>query len=190
MWARIDTDGRVAELTETDPDGRYHPDIAWVPVAEALRDHVRVQTWQATATQDGVEPESLSALIAQLGADLAAVRYGHQTAGVLHDGRRWHSDGEGRSSITDSLALATEYEAATGESWSTAWKTMDGYLVVDRPALVAAGLAVGAHVSACFAREAAILTALETAATAPDATAADIITVYETQIGQGWPTPT
>ncbi len=189
MWARIDTAGRVAELTDADPGGRYHPDITWVPVAEALRDHVRVQSWQATAGQDGVEPESLSALIDQLGGDLAAVRYGHQTAGVLHDGRRWHSDGEGRSSITDSLALATEYEAATGESWTAAWKTMDGYTTVDRPALVAAGLAVGAHVSACFSREAAILTALETAATAPDATAEALITAYETEITAGWPTP-
>lgn len=28
MWARIDN-GIVAEITDTDPDGRFHPDINW-----------------------------------------------------------------------------------------------------------------------------------------------------------------
>lgn len=30
MWARIDN-GRVAETTELDPTGRYHPSLVWLP---------------------------------------------------------------------------------------------------------------------------------------------------------------
>ena len=29
MWTRIEN-GRVVELTDSDPDGRYHPDLLWV----------------------------------------------------------------------------------------------------------------------------------------------------------------
>lgn len=187
MWARIDDTGRVAELIRHDPAGAYHPSITWVAVPPALQPWVATQGWRVSEDGVSVEPDSLDALIAQLAQALAAERYRRQVAGVLHDGRRWHSDSAGRSSITDSLGLASEYEAATGQPWASQWKTMDGYITVDRPAVVAAGLAVGVHVSACFGREAAILDALQAAATTPDATAADIIAAYDAEIGAGWP---
>lgn len=187
MWARIDETGRMAELIRHDPAGAYHPSITWVPVPEALQPWVRTHGWRATDDGASVEPESLDGLVSQLAATLADARWRRQVAGVVHDGRRWHSDGEGRSSITDSLALATEYEAATGQPWSTPWKTMGGFAIVDRPALVAAGLAVGAHVAGCFAREMEIATALATHAADPAATADSLIALYDSAIATGWP---
>ncbi len=32
MWARIEN-GTVAELTDVDPDGRFHPSLAWISYA-------------------------------------------------------------------------------------------------------------------------------------------------------------
>ncbi len=187
MHARIDDTGRVAELITHDPAGRYHPSIQWIPVPEALEGWVD-HTWSWDGDTGDLVPVSLDALVTEAAARVAAERWRRQTAGVNQKGHRWHSDSEGRSSITDSLALATESEAATGEAWSTTWKTMDGFVVVTRSDLVAAGLAVGSHVQACFGREAEIVAALQTAAAQPGATAADIIALFDTEIGQGWPT--
>lgn len=36
MWARIQN-GKVVELTDIDPDGRYHPSMTWVSCGETVR---------------------------------------------------------------------------------------------------------------------------------------------------------
>jgi hypothetical protein len=35
MWARIDS-GKVAELTDIDPDNRFHPSLIWVECADSV----------------------------------------------------------------------------------------------------------------------------------------------------------
>lgn len=183
MWARNDN-GTCAEFIRHDPAGRYHPDIEWVQVPAELEPWVD----HAYVVEAGtVAPPTLDHLATQILARVADRRWREQTKGKLIDGRRWHTDSEGRSSITDSLALATEYEAATGETWATKWKTMDGFVQVDRAALVAAGLQIGSHVTACFAREEAI-TDLVTLALADDTTTpTDLVAIHNSEIDTGWP---
>ena len=36
MWARIEN-GVVAEITDTDPDGRFHPDMVWVEAPDGIQ---------------------------------------------------------------------------------------------------------------------------------------------------------
>ncbi|MBB4266884.1 DUF4376 domain-containing protein [Roseospira visakhapatnamensis] len=188
MWARIDDNGRVAELIRHDPAGAYHPSITWVSVPEALRPWVRTHGWRVTDDGQGVEPDSLDALVAQAAARVAAERWTRQTAGVMHDGHRYHTDTEGRQSITGAVVGAQAHEATHGPgTFSTVWKTADGFVDLDLPGLIAAGQAVLAHVAACFAREAEIRAAIQAAAADPDATATDIITTHDTHIGHGWP---
>lgn len=134
-----------------------------------------------------VEPLPLAAVVSRLTSDLAGHRWGQQTKGVGHGGHVWHSDAEGRASINESLTLAAEYERLTGRAWSTRWKAKSGFVTVDRPMLINVGLAIGAHVTACFEREDTILQAITDAATAPGATAASVVTVYDSVIGEGWP---
>lgn len=183
MWARINA-GLVAELIEHDPAGYFHPDVKWIAVPEALRRWVKVG-WKVAAGE--LSPPSLQHLVDQMAVKLADRRWDEQTAGVGHGGHVWHSDAEGRASINESLTLAAEYERLTGQTWSTRWKAKSGFVTVDRAALVAAGLAVGEHVQACFNRESEILQAITDAAAAPGATAASVVAVYDSAIGEGWP---
>lgn len=119
MWAR-EQDGLCAEFISFEPTGKFHPDIRWVEVPEALRpwaDHSYV------IADGAVVPPSLDHLLAQMAGRLAARRWQQQTRGVVIAGRRWHTDAEAVGNITASLAMAAVYEARTGQPWATPWKT-------------------------------------------------------------------
>lgn len=74
-------------------------------------------------------------------------------AGVAHNGHTWQTDPPSQHAMASAVTLGTAYEDATGQPWSTKWKTASGYVTVNLTQLVTAGLVVGAHVQACFARE-------------------------------------
>lgn len=183
MWARNDN-GRCAEFISFDPIDKFHPDIPWVEVPEALKPWAN----DSYVIVDGtVAPPSLDYLAGQIIERIKERRWQEQVKGVMHEGNRWHTDSEGRRSITDSLTLATEFEAATGAAWSAKWQTMDAIVTVDRAALVSAGLVVGGHVAACFERAAEIIDLVNLALADPATTAADLVAIYNTEIDQGWP---
>lgn len=124
------------------------------PLAPYLDGH-----WQPT--DSGVAtvttPAGLAAFRGALLARLAACRWAAQVRGVVIDGKRWHSDAEGRAALVESAVLSAEWEAEfPGESWETDWKTADGFVCVKRPQLIAAAFQVAAHIQAVFAREATL----------------------------------
>jgi hypothetical protein len=126
-------------------------------VADALAPYVRAD-WEPHPTE-GAAPTgaALEAFRAALLTRLAACRWAAQVRGVVIEGKRWHSDAEGRSALVESAVLSAEWEKANpGQSWETDWKTADGFITVTRPQLIQASFQVADHVQGVFAREAAL----------------------------------
>lgn len=100
--------------------------------------------------------------------------------GVVINGNRWHSDKGSADDIATAVAMARLYEAGQGEgAFRTAWKTADGFVTATLSDLLAAGLAVGGFVQACFANEAALFGQIDAAETAED--------VIAISLDDGWP---
>lgn len=103
-----------------------------------------------------------------LGAALAAVaarRWDAQNAGVSVTlaGKTWRflTSKEAIGDVNAKLAYGAEYEAANGAgTYTTPWKSLDGYVVLSIADLKAVGMAIGAHYDACFAREADLIAML------------------------------
>lgn len=188
MHARINEDGRVAELIEHEPSGRYHPSIKWIEVPAVLQRWINTHHWIETEDGVSVTPETPAHFTEQMGRVVADRRWEKQITGIIHNGITWHTDNAARATIDQTLALAERYEAVNGAgSWSTDWKALSGWASVDLATLADAAMAMGAYVQACFARERAISDALELAALENNATAESIIAVYDAEIGTGWP---
>lgn len=179
MWARIQ-DGRVAETTSVDPAGRFHPSVVWEPVPPALQPWID-ETF-VPAPSGGVEPD-LPAFKKKLQAALQQRRWAAVERGVVHNGLRFQTDVEARSNLTSTARLAELYEAAFGPgTFSTQWQTLDGFTTLNLQGLYAAGMAVGAYVQACFARQATISAAIDAATDWQTA-----LDTFNTNIDQGWP---
>lgn len=100
--------------------------------------------------------------------------------GVVINGNRWHSDKGSADDISTAVAMARLYEAGAGEgTFKTSWKTADGFVTATLSDLLAAGLAVGGFVQACFANEAALFAAIDAAETAED--------IIAISLDDGWP---
>ncbi|WP_376960096.1 DUF4376 domain-containing protein [Azospirillum sp. A26] len=100
--------------------------------------------------------------------------------GVVISGNRWHSDKGSADDIATAVAMARLYEAGAGEgTFRTSWKTADGFVTATLSDLLAAGLAVGGFVQACFANEAALFTTIDAAVTAED--------IIAISLDEGWP---
>jgi hypothetical protein len=87
---------------------------------------------------------------------LAAKRDQILDRGVTHNGNLWHADADSQHAMASAVVLGQAYEAATGQPWSTIWKTKTGFINVTLAQLVTAGLVVGGYVQAAFQREAAL----------------------------------
>jgi hypothetical protein len=151
MFAIFDG-SRLIELRESAwaSEGDYH----CVPIPASLQPYINA-LW--TRDDGGLHCPNLALeqFRAALFKRLAACRWAAQVRGVVIDGKRWHSDAEGRSSLVESAVLSAEWEAAhPDQPWQTAWKTADGFITVSRPQLIAASFVVAAHIQAVFAREA------------------------------------
>ncbi len=157
-YRAITRDGALIEIDHALPGAPVQPGAAAILIAPALVPYLQ-STWQPdqnfglrAATQ-----QALEAFRGGLLTRLAACRWAAQVRGVVIDGKRWHSDAEGRSSLVESAVLSAEWEAAhPDQPWQTAWKTADGFITVTRPQLIAAAFQVAAHVQAVFTREAAL----------------------------------
>jgi hypothetical protein len=104
-----------------------------------------------------VTPEALEQFRAALLTRLAECRWAAQVRGVVIDGRRWHSNEGGRSALVEAVTISAVWqETYPADRWETQWKTADGFITVDRATVIAAGLAVAAHIQGVFRREAAL----------------------------------
>lgn len=149
-------DGALIEITEVDAGASVPSGFEARTIATALRPYIG-GGWGAHEAQGvgPVTPDALDEFRAALLKRLPECRWAAQVRGVVIDGKRWHSDAEGRSSLVESAVLSAEWEAAhPDQPWQTAWKTADGFITVTRPELIAASFQVAAHVQGVFAREA------------------------------------
>jgi hypothetical protein len=103
-------------------------------------------------------------------SDLAAYRYGKETAGV----GGFRTDRESQSLITGAALAATLDPAYTVD-----WKSADGWVTLNATQLLAAAQSVRAHVQACFSNEKAHAAAIEALAEVQAAIDYDYMT--------GWP---
>ncbi|CAO99377.1 DUF4376 domain-containing protein (plasmid) [Azospirillum brasilense] len=113
-------------------------------------------------------------------AAATARRQTERDRGVVVNGNRWHSDKGSADDIATAVAMARLQEAGQGDgTFRTIWKTADGFVSVTLSDLLAAGLAVGNFVQACFANEAVIYAAIDAAETIED--------VNAVSLESGWP---
>jgi len=92
---------------------------------------------------------------------------------------RMDTDADSQRKINGSVTMALIAQAA-GQPFSIEWTMADNATVIhDGPAMIAAGVAVGQHVSACHEHALALKSAIEVAA--------DILALSEIDIEAGWP---
>lgn len=186
MWCRVD-EGRLVEVTDTDPDGRYHPALRWVEIPAVWAG------WLATAPgawgwseSGGVECNDMGFLRQAMGRTLAARRYRAEVAGIeiaLTEGRpepvtlRVDTERDARPNLLGAAVGAMLDPAATA-----AWKDANGqFVTVTAPEILILAAAALRHVGSCYGREAEIRTAIDAAEDLPALLAA------ADQIDQGWP---
>ncbi len=116
------------------------------------------------------EARPLDAIKATRLAELAAIRFGHETAGV--SGLR--SDRESQALLTGAALAAT-----LDPEYTVDWKGEGGWTPLDAVQLLAAAQSVRGHVQACFSNERVLAAAIDAAA--------DMDAVLAVDLGQGWP---
>jgi len=116
------------------------------------------------------EARPLDAIKATRLAELAALRFANETAGV--SGLR--SDRESQALLTGA-ALA----ASLDPEYTVDWKSEGGWTTLDAVQLLAAAQIVRGHVQACFSNERVLAAAI--------AAAEDMEAVLVIDLGQGWP---
>lgn len=107
--------------------------------------------------------------------ELAYYRWQKETGGITVSGVGIKTDRESQGLLNGALKLFDLNPLLAAIDW----KGENGWVQVDKATLEAVGLAVGAHVQACFSREKAHATAIEALTAIDDIEAYDITT--------GWP---
>lgn len=162
MWARIEN-GSVAELTDIDPEGRFHPSLEWVACDD---------TTTLGMTYDGAfhEPVVLAPTAEEVRAMIAARRFQAETAGIVIDGSAIDTGRDSQALITGAAV-----SAMLDTNYSCQWKTPSGFIELTSQQIIAIASEVRAHVQACFDREAELLAAVSAG------------TFTESQLDEGWP---
>jgi hypothetical protein len=116
------------------------------------------------------EARPLDAIKATRIAELAAIRFANETAGVSG----WRSDRESQALLTGA-ALA----ASLDPEYTIDWKGERGWTTLDAVQLLAAAQTVRGHVQACFSNERVLAAAIDAGE--------DMDAVLAIDLGQGWP---
>lgn len=158
------------------PDPETHVEVMVEPPPEVPPGYRAVLADQPDAEhvlRYRLEPIPVEELRAQRLAELAALRYVHETRGVTVDGLPMQTSREAQASLAHAYMAAQTGLRADG----AAWKCADGaHRPLSNAALQALAGAVMRHVQACFDREAG-LAGLIRASESP----------LEVEISQGWP---
>lgn len=143
--------------------------------------------WATTLGPNGPEavpferPAGLAFVLAAAAkrAEVNALRLRHETGGCATPLGRMDTDADSQRKVNGSVTMALIAQAA-GRPFSIDWTMADNTtLAHDGPAMIAAGVAVGQHVSACHERALELKAAIETAA--------DMAALAAIDIEQGWP---
>lgn len=174
MWALIEN-GVVVELTDTDPAGRYHPDMKWVacPAEAAVGDG-----YDGEAFTSGAGLPAPAATPAELAAAaIATRRYTAEVAGIQWQGYGIATDRDSQNKVDKEDRAVDKAMREDGKGWKCL--DLSTGQVVFRPTsnveMRAIAAAVYAYVSACFAREAELLAALAEG------------TYTDEMLAEGWP---
>jgi hypothetical protein len=142
VWSRIEN-GLVAEVTDIDPDGRFHSSLHWVACPENVK-----PGWMAESSNGEVVFSEPKGSASDYIALIASRRYAAEGAGITINGMFIDTARDSQSLITGA-ALAALRDAA----YSCRWKTPSGFITLDAPTLLSLAGSVRAHVQACFDRE-------------------------------------
>jgi hypothetical protein len=107
-------------------------------------------------------------------AELAAIRYAKEVGGIVVGGIAVTTDRETQAKLIAARILAKE-----NASYTVNWKTAAGFVSLNATVIVAVADGVGAHIQACFDREATLSAAIDAAANQAALDAIDLTT--------GWP---
>ncbi len=117
------------------------------------------------------------ALKSQRLAELAALRYQHETAGITLSGMTIETDRQSQALITGAWSISQINPAILID-----WKGVNGWVQIDAATITAIAGSVAGHVQTCFSQERIHAEAIA-ALTTPEAVQAYDLTT-------GWPLPT
>ncbi|RJF81132.1 DUF4376 domain-containing protein [Azospirillum cavernae] len=188
MWCR-EQDGSVAEVTTTDPAGRYPAAVVWIEVPLSLR------KWIATdwIIVDGVPgPPTLDHLVDQLLAKVAARGESEAARGVvMPDSYRVDTSERGRTLLLGAYLRAAQLAQSAPQAlirWKLSRRVFESASV---STVMRRGAAAIDHVQHCIDREFTITQAILAAADVAAAIAAydAAIDAYGATGATGWPGP-
>lgn len=122
--------------------------------------------WGETSTvpDEPLPPEpTFDELKTQKKDEIAASRYTVETGGITISGATIDTDRDSQALITGA-ALA----AVIDDSYSLNWKTVNGFIHLSAPEIIAVAQTVRAHVQSCFDREGELVALVDAAQTAEE----------------------
>lgn len=103
-------------------------------------------------------------------AEIASRRYQEETKGITVNGVTVKTDRQSQALITGAALAAT-----IDPAYVCRWKSEQGFITLDAPAIIGVATAIRNHVQGCFDREADLVAAV------------DAGTFTAEMLGQGWP---
>lgn len=177
MWARIENSA-VAEVTDINPAGRFHPSLVWMEC------DTQVQPGWLCEGGDFTAPESKSLTSSELKEAVTAFRWAVETGGLtLPGGVQVATALDDQNRITTVVA-----NARLAGLDSVKFKAASGWVTLSLAEVEAIAAAIAMHVQACFAAECAHHEAIDALANAhahDDEALQTALNAYDTS--QGWP---
>ncbi|WP_081945869.1 DUF4376 domain-containing protein [Halomonas salina] len=158
----------MAEITDLDPQGRFHPSLQWEPADETV---AIGDLYDGEAYSKPLEP--LADIAVRKRDALESGRKAAEQAGIIYNGIRYAGDPSNRQALMEALDLAD----TTGQTVFASWKDSDDqfhsdHLVADvRQAL----LDIGTRRGQLIAREGELNAQIDTALAAEDRTALETV---------------
>lgn len=146
-WTLIDSEtGLCREFTDIDPAGRFHADLRWLLVPEAL---VRFADYAYLGQEGQILPPSLDYLKNQVQREVTAMRWQHETGGLtLPNGMRILTAKDDQDRVNSVLANMERYQVAEVD-----FKAASGWVRASYEDVKSIGAAIMQHVQACFSAE-------------------------------------
>lgn len=153
-----------------DYDGDLYTQAArWCNETQKARIEDKGDFYEVVALPVPPEP-TFDELKAQKKQDIAAARYEAETSGTTVNGILIDTGRDSQALITGA-ALA----AVIDGEYSLNWKTTAGFIHLTAPEIIAVAQAVRAHVQSCFDREGELVALVDTAQTAEELDAIEIV---------------
>lgn len=156
----------------------YNPDTqVRVEADPVLIDGVWMQVWAVTSSIP-TDPDALEAFKATYAskrkADLAAIRYAKETAGITFNGMPVSTDRASQAMLTGAHTTVQVTPEIIID-----WKGNAGWVQLNKAAIEALSQAVSSHIQSCFSNEKTVSTLIDAATTVAELEAIDL--------NAGWP---